>query len=369
MKTPLLILALFFSSFCLAQMPEIGGGGNLVPNPGFERFSGTPIGWFYKGEHFTRVMKYWSAPTGASPDVFGPKVRVPENWASKGFGKQPPHSGGAMAGITTYGCEEGKPHCREFIQIQLIEPLVVGQEYYVEMWVSMLPNSLRINNLGFYFSDIGVEEVTADPLEFTPQVYAKDIIDVRDGKWVQVAGNFKATSEAEFLLIGNFFSDEKTQTKESGDDPLKYAYFYIDDVDLRKVPPILPIPVKEDDLTLVELELGKTITLKDLYFEFDKWELHPRSNVELRKLAQIMNENPNMIIQINGHTDSWGTERYNIYLSRKRAKSVIAFLTENGISPNRIRYKAYGESMPVAPNESEEGRQLNRRVDFTILSL
>jgi len=121
---------------------------NIIPNPSFEKYASTPIGWFYKGKHFTSVMKYWNAPTGASPDIFGPKVRVPAQWAEKGFGEQGAHSGVSMSGITAYGCENGKPHCREYIQIQLKEPLVPGQQYYAEFWVSHLPRSLRINNLG-----------------------------------------------------------------------------------------------------------------------------------------------------------------------------------------------------------------------------
>ena len=131
MKQVLLFFLLTFPLFLCGQT-EGTSTSNIVPNPGFERFSATPIGWFYKGEHFTRVMKYWSSPTGASPDVFGPKVRVPETWADKDFGKHPPHQGGAMAGVTLFGCKDGKPHCREYVQVQLAEPLVVGQQYYIE---------------------------------------------------------------------------------------------------------------------------------------------------------------------------------------------------------------------------------------------
>jgi len=76
---------------------------NIIPNASFEKYASTPIGWFYKGQHFTTVMKYWKAPTGASPDIFGPKVRVPAQWAEKGFGKQGAHSGVSMSGITAYG--------------------------------------------------------------------------------------------------------------------------------------------------------------------------------------------------------------------------------------------------------------------------
>ncbi|NJK82909.1 MAG: hypothetical protein HC912_02945 [Saprospiraceae bacterium] len=80
---------------------------NLVPNPSFEEYSKTPIGWYYRGSHFTSVMRYWSSATAASPDAFSPKVRVPEHWADKGFGEQKVRTGASMVGITVYGCEEG----------------------------------------------------------------------------------------------------------------------------------------------------------------------------------------------------------------------------------------------------------------------
>jgi len=131
-------LLLLVFAYAYSQTPEAMAVENIVPNPGFESYSGTPIGWFYKGKHFTDVMKYWDSATSASPDVFGPKVRVPAHWAAKGFGKQSAHLGKSMAGITAYGCEEGKPHCREYIQIQLEEPLVIGQGYYAEFYVSHL---------------------------------------------------------------------------------------------------------------------------------------------------------------------------------------------------------------------------------------
>ena len=90
------ICCLFYPLFFAAQSDEgwtEGGYDNLVPNPGFEIFDGFPIGWYYKGSDFDAVMKYWTSPTTASPDAYGPRVRVPTSWAEKGFGKQTPHSG------------------------------------------------------------------------------------------------------------------------------------------------------------------------------------------------------------------------------------------------------------------------------------
>jgi outer membrane protein OmpA-like peptidoglycan-associated protein len=365
------ILFLLGFSFCLLNL-SLGQtnsevGTNLVANPSFEDFSATPIGWFKKGEHYTRVMKYWESPTSASPDIFGPKVRVPNYWAEKGFGKQSPHSGWAMTGLTTYGCEGKSTHCREYVSIQLNEPLIIGQVYYVEMYVSHLAGSYSANNLAMYFSEEKIDLMTDDLIEVSPQFEIKEILKIKKNKWQKVMGQFTAKSEAEYLIIGNFNTDEDTefQTIENGTIP--YAYYYIDDVEVKKLPPYLPVPIKEDDLSFIELEEGKTIQLKDIYFDFDSWELHPRSFVELRKLLKILQMNPSMAIEIIGHTDSIGEDRYNKYLSRKRAKSVVTYLIENAVDVKRLDYQGVGEETPIANNKTEEGRALNRRVEFRIV--
>ena len=369
MKQKLLLslgFILYFLSISFGQSTS-EASINLVANPSFEDFSATPIGWFKKGEHYTRVMKYWESPTSASPDIFGPKVRVPNYWAEKGFGKQPPHSGWAMTGLTTYGCEGKSTHCREYVSIQLNESLVIGQVYYVEMYVSHLSGSYYANNLGIYFSQEKTKLMTDELIEVKPQFETKDILKIKNNKWKKVGGQFTAAVEAEYLIIGNFNSDENTEFERIEDGTIPYAYYYIDDVEVKKLPPYLPVPVKEDDLSFVELEEGKTIQLKDIYFDFDSWELHPRSFVELRKLLKILEEYPTMTIEIIGHTDSIGADRYNKYLSRKRAKSVVTYLIENAVKAQRLNYKGEGEATPIATNKTEDGRQLNRRVEFKIV--
>ncbi|MEM9916458.1 MAG: OmpA family protein [Bacteroidota bacterium] len=339
---------------------------NIVPNASFELYSSTPIGWFYKGKHFTDVMKYWSSATGASPDIFGPKVRVPKQWAAKGFGDQKAHGGSSMVGTTLYGCDGGKPHCREYVQIQLAEPLVVGQNYYAEFWVSHLPRSLQINNIGLCFSDEMVNVKTDSPLDLTPQVKADYIVSAR--QWTRISGRFKAVSEANYLIIGNFCPDSLTLFRAPVSNHLNYAYYYIDDVLLKKEDPILEVPVKEDDLSRAVLEKGKVIQLRNIFFDTDKAELLPRSYIELNKLLDIMKNNPTLIIEVQGHTDSVGDFNYNLSLSQRRAKAVVDYLHKNGISRARCRFKGYGSSSPIADNANEEGRQLNRRVAFLILN-
>lgn len=362
------ILTFLFACRCLlAQTAPGEEPENIIPNPSFELYSSPPIGWFYKGEHYTTVMKYWSSATNASPDVFGPRVRIPAHWADKGFGKQIPRTGQSMSGITVYGCEQGKPHCREYIQIQLSEPLVAGQDYLAEMWVSHLPKSLRVNNLGFYFSKEKIEEITDGVLNFAPQANARDILEGKNHRWIKVSDRFQAETDAEYLIIGNFFTDEQTLTKPGDEGSLPYAYYYIEDVVVKKIPPILPIPVPEDDLTKIKLEAGKIIPLRDIYFEYDRWELMPRSFVELKKLLRIMEENPQLAIEVCGHTDSTGEDEYNRTLSEKRARSVVEYLNAHGIPSTRTRFKGCGSAQPVATNSTPQGRQLNRRVEFVVL--
>lgn len=359
-----ILLSTLLTEVALAQQPPLQ---NIVPNPGFERYRNAPIGWAYKGTFFGEVMKYWFSATTASPDVYGPEVRVPADWAEKGFGDQKPHSGKSMAGLTLYGCINGKPHCREYIEIQLAEPLVPGQTYLVEYWVVHLEKSLQINNLGAYFSETRIERKTDEVLTPKPQFNTENIVEAPGGKWVKVSGTFVPDKEYEYLMLGNFKDDVNTKFKAHRDDCFNYAYYYVDDVLVKKVPPILLESIKPDDLRKQKLEPGKKIALKNIYFEFDSDELMPRSFVELNKLLTIMQENPNMIIEITGHTDNIGDDDYNKYLSRCRAKSVVIFLLENKIKPARLRYRGAGEHQPVATNDTEDGRAQNRRVEFTVV--
>ncbi|MEM9885108.1 MAG: OmpA family protein [Bacteroidota bacterium] len=341
---------------------------NIVPNPSFEEYSSTPIGWYYRGAHFSNVMRYWSSATAASPDAFGPKVRVPEHWADKGFGDQYAHSGESMAGITIYGCDKGKPHCREYVQVQLLEPLVPEQSYYIEFWVAALPRSLQTNNIGVHFMSGKANVRVDEPIFLEPRFNQEEIVTSNDHNWTRISGQFTAEAAADYILVGNFFPDSLTQYQlPENEQPLKFAYYYLDDFVLKKVPPILEVPLAPDDLSLLKLEQGRIFQLKNIFFDTDKAELLPRSYQELKKLLRIMRENPEMEIEIRGHTDSQGRDSYNSYLSRKRAKAVASYLWEEGIAMQRVHYIGLGSGRPVASNDTELGRKMNRRVEFLIL--
>ncbi len=120
------------------------------------------------------------------------------------------------------------------------------------------------------------------------------------------------------------------------------------------------------DIPLNPIKEGEKTVLRNIFFEFDSYELKPESIVELDYLVGFMNNNPAIRIRINGHTDNVGGADYNMELSDRRVESVAGYLYRSGISPQRVEYRGFGETMPVATNETEEGRALNRRIEFEI---
>ncbi|MCX8112589.1 MAG: OmpA family protein [Bacteroidia bacterium] len=121
------------------------------------------------------------------------------------------------------------------------------------------------------------------------------------------------------------------------------------------------------DIGLEKYRSGAVIVLRNIFFDFDKATLRPESKAELERLYQILIENPKMRIRISGHTDSVGSDEYNQRLSESRAKAVYEYLIKRGIPPERLAYMGYGESRPIDTNDTEEGRQNNRRVEVEIL--
>jgi outer membrane protein OmpA-like peptidoglycan-associated protein len=121
------------------------------------------------------------------------------------------------------------------------------------------------------------------------------------------------------------------------------------------------------DLYLVPIEIGQVVRLNNVFFDFDKWDLRPESFLELDRVVKLLNENPAIEIEMSAHTDSRGSDEYNFTLSDNRAKSVREYILSKGIAPGRIISQGYGELKPEVPNDTDENRQLNRRVEFKIL--
>lgn len=131
--------------------------------------------------------------------------------------------------------------------------------------------------------------------------------------------------------------------------------------------PLQPIPVSNESAAAQNLKENEPVILKNVFFETGFAALKPTSRAELDRLKNLLDKNPGLRIQINGHTDKVGSEADNQLLSEQRAKAVYDYLLEAGVDANRLQYEGYGESRPIADNDTEEGRRQNRRTEFVVL--
>jgi len=137
--------------------------------------------------------------------------------------------------------------------------------------------------------------------------------------------------------------------------------------ELFDVPVTAKFQTIKKDIQLKPIEKGAKIVINNIFFETGKATLSPQSNVELEKAVDLLKTNPSMTIEVGGHTDNVGDDAYNMKLSHDRSKSVREYLVKAGIAGERIQAKGYGESNPIATNDTEDGRKANRRTEFVIL--
>ncbi|MFN8416525.1 MAG: OmpA family protein [Cytophagaceae bacterium] len=123
------------------------------------------------------------------------------------------------------------------------------------------------------------------------------------------------------------------------------------------------------NLYMTPVEAGQTVRLNNVLFEFGKAQLIPESNAELNRIAELLKANSTVEIQLGGHTDDQGSDDYNLKLSQDRVDAIRQYLLNQGIAANRITSVGYGETKPLVPNDNDDNRQLNRRVEFVIVKM
>jgi outer membrane protein OmpA-like peptidoglycan-associated protein/tetratricopeptide (TPR) repeat protein len=121
------------------------------------------------------------------------------------------------------------------------------------------------------------------------------------------------------------------------------------------------------DIPLEAIEKDRAEVLNNIFFKTGEFSLDEKSKVELGKMVDFLGKNKSIKIEISGHTDDVGSDTENMELSRRRAQSVQQYLHESGVAADRITFKGYGETQPVAANDSDENRQKNRRIEWRIL--
>lgn len=250
--------------------------------------------------------------------------------------------------INTYGEEQG-----------MIVDAMGTNAYYsskragsqgVDIYKFKLFEDIRPNPVSYVKGEV-VAENTGDLLR------AKvELIDIEKNELV--AQTESHLDKGEFLLclpLGNEYA-----FNVSSDGYL----FYSENFALKETREMSdPINLKVE---LEPIEIGNRTVLRNIFFETDSYQLKPESLAELTKLISFLHQNKTVGIELSGHTDSVGDEQYNQLLSENRAKAVYSYLIDEGIDAERLSYKGYGLSEPIADNETEEGRAQNRRTEFKI---
>jgi outer membrane protein OmpA-like peptidoglycan-associated protein len=192
---------------------------------------------------------------------------------------------------------------------------------------------------------------TKQPIEATIQYES-----LPDGKSVGSATSTVGTGDYTISLA---------RGKRYGFRAEKEGFFPVsDNLDATKLDKYTEV---KKDLYLVPVEVGEVVRINNVFFDFAKFELRPESYPDLNRLVSFLKTNASVEIQLLGHTDNVGKDADNIKLSENRIQSVKAYLVAQGIDAARMTAKGYGKSKPIAPNDTEEGRQQNRRVEFAIV--
>ena len=377
---------------------------NLVLNPSFEQLK--PKGETVACEfmqwtgRFAETIENWTTFLGMTPDV----LQAAENCPML----PQVHSGERCAGVIYYlpASDSGqKGGYHEAVQGELVRPLRPGLRYRVGVWLREDPAlmkdhlarvystktpvvPLRAGNIGFCFSVTPFDGRYTLlrhiwDLKLKPQVNFGEVIATR-GEWVYRSATFVPDQPFQFFTIANFFSDEQTPTDLPADkhrtiDSLnakipsavmttkRVAYVCLDDVYIGpdKPPAVDTTPVASIETKLLK-ERRFTFSAA-LLFDSGKAELRPAAGPELDSLTAFLQKYPRTRLGISGHTDNVGADADNLDLSTRRAQAVYEHLLTKGIPTAQIEWKAFGETRPIADNDTEVGRQRNRRVECVVL--
>ncbi|MFL5742528.1 MAG: OmpA family protein [Flavisolibacter sp.] len=185
-------------------------------------------------------------------------------------------------------------------------------------------------------------------------------------------------SAVELIDLATKRTISKVQTDETGNYLITlpvgkdYAFnvnrkgylFYSDNFSLRDKS---PDSTYEKNIPLQPIEVNASVVLRNIFFDVNKSDLRNESQVELDRLVQLLQDNPVVKIQVEGHTDNVGSVSDNLRLSQNRAQSVVKYLTTHGIAATRLSAKGFGATKPVADNKTEEGRAMNRRTEIKVI--
>ena len=391
MKNLILTITILSIFFQLSAQEE----NNLVLNPSFESFDG-------KLKKITQIFlaNDWDSPTPLKADLFSSSVSgdvsVPKNIYGKEFAKD----GENYAGILAYSYNNKKP--RTYLQSQLLKPMASGLDYCVKVHVNLADLSkYAIDQIGIHFSDekLIIEKkgdiIFNNKSEFSAVLSnEKTKIYKSRYKWETICGIYHAEGKERYITIGNFYNNKDTQYEKLAKidtfpgTQLPEAYYYVDKIEVNLVEDLETCNCNENQkkkresiVYHLDVEVDESLPLEiklkkyGIYFDVEDYNLDPMFDNNLSKVINLLNENPDLKLQLNGHTDYLESEAIKddpenkelINLGNYRSKSVRDYLIKNGISSDRLTSQDLGSDQPASRGTSPFSLAKNRRVAFIVL--
>lgn len=385
-KKVLLSLALVTIGFgAFAQLDD-----NMVPNPYFEELDGK-----IKKTGEIAIAVPWYSPTEAMADLFeedhkNEDLNIPLNT----HGKETPIDGSHYAGVRFYSYKNKEP--RTYISAELYSEMKEGATYCISFNVSLADLSkYAVNNVGAHVSKKSVDAKGTGHLLLgnTVQDKSNDIIEEMS-VWTRICGMYTAEGGEKYITIGNFEEDETTEWKKMKKDAefstaqqTYDAYYYVEDIqvymldDDNKETCICEESDFDDAATVIfsehttyewdELTNVQKLSHSTIYFASNKYMIEPQSREELDSIAALMIANPEMNVQVIGHSGAEEVKKekedgFGIILAENRANKVIDELVARGVEASRLTAVVKNDEDPADTAINDVAKAKNRRVEFEI---
>lgn len=244
--------------------------------------------------------------------------------------------------VTFYGPEKQPVvETEDYLLASIAQPM---KDHTIENTVDVKKKSLTV------FKGITIDAISRKAVEAE--------IEITDNATGQIIETFTTNSATgKFIITLNSGKNYGIAVKASG------YLFHSENFD---IPNGAADNLVNKTIELKNIAIGSKIALRNIFFDVAKASLRPESNAELERLVKLLKEVPGLKIEISGHTDNTGSASVNETLSQQRAEAVVTYLTNKGIAASRMTARGYGSAKPVASNNTEDGRQQNRRTEFEI---
>ncbi len=356
-------------------------GNNLIVNSDFDFFYYKPVLITYHGD--TKIedwIPYWTTPGIYTPDYLS-NLRYIDVFSYNYIFEMPLPGKFNYAGIALY--KESDSYS-EYIQGKLISPLIKGKKYCLRTSLNFCSYSkYSVDRLAFFLSSSSVIVNYTNESTFSPQIsFSK--LPVENKHFTTLCDYFIADGGEKFVTIGRFAGPEDVKAVVR-DEYLhglfgleKSSYYILDNIEIFEIQDTSECNCRTDNIPTIpgenmtelqyetdlnKLKQGLSVILENVNYEFDRYNLLPASGDILETLLTYLENNPEIRISIEGHTDDIGTEQYNDELSDNRARSVYNWLIDRGVNPIRLSFTGFGKSRPIFSGMDEEHRALNRRVE------